>query len=99
MDQLLLEFARKGTDDLSLFREYPSALELGMGVVDVKDTRVETPEEVAARIRRGLEIVPPERLWLNPDCGLRHLPPAVAFGKLEALARGAALVRGELTRA
>ena len=54
-----------------------------MGVVDVKDTRVETPDEVAARIRRGLEIVPPERLWLNPDCGLRHLPPAVAFGKLE----------------
>src|SRR5215217_5714399 len=53
VDQLLLEFARKGPDDLVLFREYPSALELGMGVVDVKDTRVETPEEVAARIRRG----------------------------------------------
>jgi 5-methyltetrahydropteroyltriglutamate--homocysteine methyltransferase len=98
VDQLLLEFARKGTDDLGLFREYPSAVELGMGVVDVKDLQVETPEEVAARIRRGLAIVPPERLWLNPDCGLRHLPPAVAYGKLEALARGAALVRGELTR-
>ncbi len=96
VDQLLLEFARKGPDDLSLFREYPCPFALGMGVVDVKDPRVETPEEVAARVRRGLAVVPPERLSLNPDCGLRHLPPAVAYGKLEALARGAALVRDEL---
>jgi 5-methyltetrahydropteroyltriglutamate--homocysteine methyltransferase len=96
VDQLLLEFARKGLDDLSLFREYPGSFDLGMGVIDVKDTRIEAPEEVAALIRRGLEAVPPERLWLNPDCGLRHLAPDVAFGKLEALARGAAIVRGEL---
>jgi 5-methyltetrahydropteroyltriglutamate--homocysteine methyltransferase len=96
VDQLLLEFARKGTDDLALFREFPNRFELGMGVVDVKDDRVETPETVAARIRRGLDVLPPERLWLNPDCGLRHLAPAVAFAKLAALAQGAALVRQEL---
>jgi 5-methyltetrahydropteroyltriglutamate--homocysteine methyltransferase len=96
VDQLLLEFARKGLDDLSLFREYPSSFDLGMGVIDVKDTRIEAPEEVAALVRRGLDVVPPERLWLNPDCGLRHLAPDVAFGKLEALARGAAIVRREL---
>ena len=97
IDQLLLEFARKGTDDLVLFREFPSRLELGMGVIDVKDDRVETPTEVAGRIRRGLEVVPPDRLWLNPDCGLRHLPPEVAFGKLQALGQGAALVRQEVS--
>jgi 5-methyltetrahydropteroyltriglutamate--homocysteine methyltransferase len=97
IDQLLLEFARKGTEDLVLFREFPNRFELGMGVIDVKDDRVETPEEVAARIRRGLEVVPPDRLWLNPDCGLRHLSPDVAFQKLRALARGAALVRAEIS--
>jgi 5-methyltetrahydropteroyltriglutamate--homocysteine methyltransferase len=96
VDQLLLEFARKGTDDLALFREFPNQFELGMGVVDVKDDRVEAPAEIAARIRRGLEIVPAERLWLNPDCGLRHLAPDVAYAKLQALAQGAALVREEL---
>jgi 5-methyltetrahydropteroyltriglutamate--homocysteine methyltransferase len=96
IDVLLLEFARKGTGDLALFRQYPAPFRLGMGVIDVKDTRVETPQEVAALIRRGLEVVPPERLWLNPDCGLRHLPPAVAQAKLAALAQGAALVRAEL---
>ena len=96
VDQLLLEFARKGTDDLGLLAEFPNQFELGMGVVDVKDNRVEAPGEIAARIRQGLEIVPAERLWLNPDCGLRHLPPEVAYAKLEALAQGAALVREEL---
>ena len=94
--QLLLEFARKGTDDLGLFREFPNQFELGMGVVDVKDDRVESPETVATRIRRGLEILPPERLWLNPDCGLRHLAPNVACAKLAALAQGAAIVRQEI---
>jgi len=97
--QLLLEFARKGTDDLNVFREFPNEFELGMGVIDVKDDRVETPAEVAARIRRGLEVVPPGRLWVNPDCGLQHLAPDVAFGKLRALTEGAEIVRRELGRA
>jgi 5-methyltetrahydropteroyltriglutamate--homocysteine methyltransferase len=97
--QLLLEFARKGTDDLSLFAEFPNEFELGMGVVDVKDDRIESAETVATRIRRGLAVVPPERLWLNPDCGLRHLAPAVAAAKLAALAQGAALVRQDLAGA
>jgi 5-methyltetrahydropteroyltriglutamate--homocysteine methyltransferase len=96
VDQLLLEFARKGTQDLALFEEFPNSFELGMGVIDVKDYRVETPDEVAARIRCGLAVVPPERLWVNPDCGLHHLPSQVALGKLRALVQGAAVVRREL---
>jgi len=94
--QLLLEFARKGTDDLALFKDFPNQFELGMGVIDVKDDRVELPQEVAGRIRQGLEIVPPERLWVNPDCGLNHLPEPIAFQKLQALAEGARIVREEL---
>jgi 5-methyltetrahydropteroyltriglutamate--homocysteine methyltransferase len=94
--QLLLEFARKGTGDLALFQEFPNTFELGMGVIDVKDYRVETPEEVASRIRLGLAVLPPERLWVNPDCGMHHLPGQVALAKLRALVLGTEIVRHEL---
>jgi 5-methyltetrahydropteroyltriglutamate--homocysteine methyltransferase len=67
-----------------------------LGVIDLGDTAVESPETVAARIRRGLEFVPPERLVPAPDCGMKYLKREVAFGKLEALARGTELVRREL---
>jgi 5-methyltetrahydropteroyltriglutamate--homocysteine methyltransferase len=96
VDQLVLEFARKGPDDLRLIRQYDWQSALGLGVVDVKSPEVESPELVAARIRRGLEYVPPSRLMINPDCGLRHLPPGIARLKLRAMVAGAAIVRGEL---
>ena len=67
-----------------------------LGVIDLADPNVETPEQVAARIRAGLKHVKPERLVLAPDCGMKYLPRATAFGKLEALCAGARLVRSEL---
>jgi 5-methyltetrahydropteroyltriglutamate--homocysteine methyltransferase len=67
-----------------------------LGVLDLGDLAVERPETVAARIRAGLEHVAPEDLIPAPDCGMKYLPRAVAFAKLEALARGAAIVRAEL---
>jgi 5-methyltetrahydropteroyltriglutamate--homocysteine methyltransferase len=67
-----------------------------LGVLDLGDSNVETPEQVATRIRRALDVVPPERLVAAPDCGMKYLPPAIAFGKLRALADGAAIVRREL---
>lgn len=96
VDQLVLEFARKGLDDLRLLREYAWDRSLGFGVIDVKSSEVETPETVATRIRRALEVVPAERLVVNPDCGLRHLPAEVARAKLRAMVEGAAQVRAEL---
>jgi 5-methyltetrahydropteroyltriglutamate--homocysteine methyltransferase len=65
-------------------------------VIDVKSRAVESPEIVADRIRRALEIVPADRLVINPDCGLRHVPGPVARAKLAAMAQGAAIVRQEL---
>ncbi|HEV8635244.1 MAG TPA: hypothetical protein VG370_13515 [Chloroflexota bacterium] len=97
VDQLVLEFARKGYDDLELFRRYPAPFLLGLGVIDVKSREVETPELVAARVRRALQVLPPDRVVVNPDCGLRHLPPDVALAKLRAMSAGAALVRREVT--
>jgi 5-methyltetrahydropteroyltriglutamate--homocysteine methyltransferase len=68
-----------------------------LGVIDLGDPAVETPERVAARIRAGLERVTPERLIPAPDCGMKYLARDVAFGKLGALSAGARIVRSELT--
>ena len=96
VDQLVLEFARKGLEDLRLIKQYAWQSSLGMGVIDVKSPAVESEELVAARIRRALEYVDPGRLVVNPDCGLRHLTPEVARRKLHAMVAGTAIVRAEL---
>jgi 5-methyltetrahydropteroyltriglutamate--homocysteine methyltransferase len=57
---------------------------------------IETPQEVADRIRRVLAVVPPERVYLTTDCGMKPLPRKIAQMKLQALAQGAAMVRQEL---
>jgi 5-methyltetrahydropteroyltriglutamate--homocysteine methyltransferase len=69
-----------------------------LGVIDLGDPGVETAETVADRIRAGLRHVPAQRLVLAPDCGMKYLPRATAFGKLQALAGGAHIVRAELAR-
>jgi 5-methyltetrahydropteroyltriglutamate--homocysteine methyltransferase len=97
VDQIVLEFARKGLDDLRLIRQHSWDRWLGFGVIDVKSPQVETAEVVASRIRRALEYVPADRLMVNPDCGLRHLAPEVAIAKLHAMVAGAAIVRADLT--
>jgi 5-methyltetrahydropteroyltriglutamate--homocysteine methyltransferase len=97
VDQVVLEFARKGLDDLRLIKQHGWDKWLGFGVIDVKSAEVEPVDLVAARIRRALEYVPADRLMINPDCGLRHLAPDVARQKLGAMVAGVALVRAELT--
>ena len=67
-----------------------------LGVLDLSTQQVETPEVVAARIRRALPFVSPERLVVAPDCGMKYLPADVAFGKMKAMVAGASLVRQEL---
>jgi 5-methyltetrahydropteroyltriglutamate--homocysteine methyltransferase len=67
-----------------------------LGVIDLGDQEVESPATIADRIRSALEFIPPERLVLAPDCGMKYLPRAVAFGKLQALVAGARTVRAEL---
>ena len=93
---LSLEFARRGEEDLQLFKEFKAPFTLGLGVIDVKTQDVESPALVADRIRRALEVVPAERLVINPDCGCVHLPRDVAFAKLTAMVDGTKIVRAEL---
>jgi 5-methyltetrahydropteroyltriglutamate--homocysteine methyltransferase len=93
---LSLEFARRGGEDLELFREFKVPFELGAGVIDVKDNSVETADIVAERIRKTLKFVPAEKVYVLPDCGLFHVPRDVAFAKLHAMVEGARIVRKEL---
>jgi 5-methyltetrahydropteroyltriglutamate--homocysteine methyltransferase len=93
-----LEFARRGDDDLRLFKEFNVPFALGFGVIDVKTHDVESPGLVADHIRRALDVIPAERLIVNPDCGCVHLPRDVAFRKLSSMAEGARMVREELAR-
>ena len=64
-----------------------------LGVLDLSTTQVESAETVAARIRRALPYVNPDRIVVAPDCGLKYLPRDVAFGKMQAMAQGARLLR------
>ena len=94
-DQLAIEAAQPRLDPAVL--EPVAAKTIVLGVLDLSDTApVETPEEVAARIERALEVVPAERLHVGPDCGMKYLPRDVAYAKLRALVAGAALVRSQL---
>jgi len=82
--------------DLGILSDF-SAKKIILGVVDLGTLTVETPEEVADRLRAGLKFVSAERLIAAPDCGMKYLPREVAFAKLAAMAAGAAIVRGELS--
>jgi 5-methyltetrahydropteroyltriglutamate--homocysteine methyltransferase len=81
--------------DLSVLEELPSK-QVMVGVLDLADETVETPETVAARLRSALKHARPERIIVAPDCGMKYLPRTVAFGKLNAMVEGTAIVRREI---
>jgi 5-methyltetrahydropteroyltriglutamate--homocysteine methyltransferase len=94
VDVVHLAFASLGVDDLSALRDFPRDKALAVGAVDVQSHRIETPDEVAATLERVVSTLDGSPVVAAPDCGLCHLPRNVAFAKLRALARGAALVSG-----
>jgi 5-methyltetrahydropteroyltriglutamate--homocysteine methyltransferase len=81
--------------DLAVLRELPSKTII-LGVIDLADKTIETPQIVAERIRRALAHVSAERVVVAPDCGMKYLPRPIAFGKMKAMAGGAAIVRREI---
>jgi 5-methyltetrahydropteroyltriglutamate--homocysteine methyltransferase len=94
-DQVSIESAQQRLDPAIVRRLGRKTVILG--VLDLADeSPVESPEEVASRIRAALAHVEPERLVLAPDCGMKYLPRDVALGKLRALVAGRDLVRDEL---
>jgi 5-methyltetrahydropteroyltriglutamate--homocysteine methyltransferase len=93
VDQLSIEAAQPGVDPSVLRRIHSKAVVLG--VVSSDDPLVEDVALVAERIRAALRHIEPDRLIPAPDCGMKYLPRASAFAKLQALAEGAAIVRAE----
>jgi 5-methyltetrahydropteroyltriglutamate--homocysteine methyltransferase len=93
-DQISIETAQSNLDT-AVLEKLPSKKIL-LGVLDLSTPEVETPEVVAARIRRALPHVPAERIIVAPDCGLKYLPRESADGKMRAMVEGAAIVRREL---
>ncbi len=94
VQQISIETAQSNLD-CSVLEKLPMKTII-LGVLDLSDMAVETPEQVAARIRRALPFVPVERVVVAPDCGLKYLPREVAFGKMRAMVEGAKIVRREI---
>jgi 5-methyltetrahydropteroyltriglutamate--homocysteine methyltransferase len=93
--QISIETAQSSLD-CSVLQKLPDKT-IALGVLDLSTNEIETPETVAARIRRALPFVSPDRLIISSDCGLKYLPRNVAFGKMKAMVDGAKIVRSELT--
>jgi 5-methyltetrahydropteroyltriglutamate--homocysteine methyltransferase len=91
--QISLEAAQPNID-LSVLKELAGKTII-LGVVSIDENLIETPEEVAERIRRALSWVPADKLIPGPDCGMKYMPRAAAFRKLQALVDGAAIARAE----
>jgi 5-methyltetrahydropteroyltriglutamate--homocysteine methyltransferase len=96
VQQISIETAQSGLD-CAILEKLPGKTII-LGVLDLSDMNVETPETVAARIRRALPHVPAECIVVAPDCGLKYLPREVAYGKMCAMVEGARIVRRELNK-
>jgi len=95
VQQISIETAQSNLD-CSVLKQL-SGKTIILGVIDLSNPEVETPEVVAGRIRRALPYVPADKIVAAPDCGLKYLPRDVAFGKMKALVAGAAILRAELS--
>jgi 5-methyltetrahydropteroyltriglutamate--homocysteine methyltransferase len=80
--------------DCAVLTSLPSK-KIMVGCIDLSDMTIETPEQVAERIRKALRFVPKENVILAPDCGMKYLPREVADGKMRAMVEGAKLLRRE----
>jgi 5-methyltetrahydropteroyltriglutamate--homocysteine methyltransferase len=95
-EQIALEFSNREMSEVELWSEFGGERELAAGVIDVKSMYLETPEDVAERIRTVLQHVDPEKLYLTCDCGFSASSRGLARAKLNALVAGAEIVRKEL---
>jgi 5-methyltetrahydropteroyltriglutamate--homocysteine methyltransferase len=96
VDQIDLEFANSDYALLDEFVEHPFTKYIGLGVVDVHSHRVEPVEEIAEGIRKALKLIPPERMFVDPDCGLKTRSVDEAKSKLTNIREAVDIVKAEL---
>lgn len=88
-DHVVLEMSRRSTEELSSLKELDSRIAIGLGVIDIKSTVIETPAEVARRIESAEKLLGPNRVrYVHPDCGFWMLKRSIADGKMRALVKG-----------
>jgi 5-methyltetrahydropteroyltriglutamate--homocysteine methyltransferase len=95
-DQLDLEFANRNYENLDMLGDRPLRKEIGLGIVDVHTHEVESVEKAAGAIRRALRYLPPEGLYVDPDCGLKTRTAKEAIAKMEVVQQARDLVRREM---
>ena len=94
-DHLVLEIARRPAAELSMLKDVKASLGLGIGVIDIKDNKIETPEDVARRIEHAARLLGSHRIqYVHPDCGFWMLPRSIADEKMKALVAGRNLFEG-----
>lgn len=96
VDEIHLEMASREFAELELIEAIAERMDVAVGVIDVKNYHVETPEDVAGRVRQCLRFAPPDRLSFAPDCGLSQTARWASKRKLKAMVEGVRIVRAEL---
>jgi 5-methyltetrahydropteroyltriglutamate--homocysteine methyltransferase len=96
IDEFVLDYANRDMAGIDFLKNLPKNVGVQAGVLDIRTNMIESPETVAARIRKVIAAVPPDKVTLSTDCGMKPLARMVAKLKLKALAEGAKMVRGEL---
>jgi 5-methyltetrahydropteroyltriglutamate--homocysteine methyltransferase len=95
VNHLVLEFARRGYDELEAFRELDPRIGLGVGVVDIKDNEIESPDLIATRLEHAAGVLGSSRVhYIHPDCGFWMLQRSIADGKMRSLVAGRDLFEG-----
>jgi 5-methyltetrahydropteroyltriglutamate--homocysteine methyltransferase len=96
IDEFVLDYANRDMAGIEFLKNLPKNQTAQIGVLDIRTNAIETPQKIAARIKKAIAAVPPERVTLSTDCGMKPLARMVAKMKLRALTEGAAIVRNEL---
>lgn len=96
VSQFALEFANRNFKEIDILHKISPGKEIGFGVIDVHNKRVENVEDVAKAIRKAVEIMGPTRVYINPDCGLKLQPRSIAYQKLVVMVKATEIVRNEL---
>ena len=93
VDQIDLEFANRNFELLDTFKRMRFSKEVGLGVVDVHNHRIESTDEVIANLKRSLKVFKPEQIYVDPDCGLKTRSPEEAIQKLKVVVEATRAVR------
>ena len=96
VDEIHLEMASREYSELELLKEIAQVKDVAVGIIDVKSYYIETPEDIAKRVRQCLKYAPAERLSFAPDCGLSQTARWAARLKLQNMVAGVKIVRKEL---